>query len=417
MLKINTVTILGANGIMGSNCGGLIAAFGNAKIFMVARTTEKANEGIFKAIASIRSDVIKTQLIPLTYDKLSYCIPRSDWILEALSEDIGIKHYFNIKISKFTKPRAIISTISSGLSITELASDFNKNIQKYFFGTHFFNPPYKMLLCEIIPNPNSSKKIQKDLIEYLEKILRREVIVSKDKPAYVGNRIGFEVLNEALIYAEKYSIPYIDYPLGGITGRIMPPIQTIDLIGLDIYKTVAENMDFKIPNFVKKLISAGKLGNKTGNGFYKFIKNKKYYLDIKKQRYQVFKEFDIDLIRNVKEKIREGKYKDAINLIINSNTEEAKIIQYFFAKYIHVPFSVVGSVAENKEDVDKAMGYGFNWLPPSALIDLIGGKLTAINLLNKFNLDIPIVLAKHKNISTFYTLQDRLEYCSFLRAI
>ena len=130
MIDIKTVTILGANGHMGSLCGGLIAAFGNAKVFMVSRTMKKANEGIAKAVISVRSDIIKNSLIPLTYDDLSVCIPKSDWILEASSEDINIKHSLNTQISKLVKPKTIISTISSGLSIADLASDFNKNIQK-----------------------------------------------------------------------------------------------------------------------------------------------------------------------------------------------------------------------------------------------------------------------------------------------
>lgn len=417
MLKINFVTILGANGNMGSLLGGLIAAFGNAKIFMVARTIKKANEGIARAIDSVRSDVIKNNLIPLTYNNLSTCVSKSDWILECLPEDISIKLSMNTQISKFTKPKTTVSTTSSGLSITGLASDFNKDIQKHYFGTHFFNPPYKMLLCEVIPNPNSDKSIQQDLVEYLEKILLRQVIISKDMPAYIGNRIGFEILNEALIYGEKYGIPYIDYLLGGITGRIMPPLQIIDFIGLDVYKAVAENMDLKIPNFINKLIAKGKLGNKAGNGLYKFSKNNKYYLNIKKDRYKLLRKPNIRLIENVKNEIKEGRYKEAISMLMNSNTKEARIIQYFFAEYIHVSFSLIGSVAKNKEDVDKAMAYGFNWLPPSALIGLIGGKLNAINLLNKFNLSTPRELSKYKNRATFYTLQNILDHRSLLRAI
>ncbi len=406
MLKINTVTILGANGNMGSLCGGLIAAFGDTKVFMVARTINKANEGIVRAIDSVKSDVIKHNFIPLTYDNLSLCIPKSDWIIEACTEDINVKYSLNHRISKFVKPKTIISTTTSSLSITNLAAVFDKDMQSYYFGTHFFNPPYKRLLCEVIPGPNSARKIQNELAEYLEKKLIRQVIICRDLPAFVANRIAFEILNKALIFGQKYGIEYIDYLLGGITGRVMPPLRTIDFIGLDIYKEIAENMGFRIPLYVNKLICAGKLGNKTGSGIYG-VNNKN----------QTSKRTKVEFIEGVKEKIREGKYKEAISVLINSHTKEAKIIQYFFAKYIQVSFSMVNTVTEKIEDVDKAMAYGYNWLPPSVLIDLIGDKHRVIDLLNKFKLDVPVKLLEHKSTSVFYTLQNILDYRSYLRSI
>lgn len=417
MIRVNTVTILGANGNMGSLCGGLIAAFGNVKVFMVSRTMNKARIGIAKAMDSIKSDVIKNRLIPLTYSDLATCIPKSDWILEAVSEDIDIKHFLNSQISKFIKPKTIVSTTSSGLSITDLALDFDKDTQKYYFGTHFFNPPYKMLLCEVISNPNSDPKIQKRLISYLEIILLRQVIISKDKPAFVGNRIAFNILNEALIYSQRYGISYIDYLLGGVTGRVMSPLKTVDLVGLDICKAVVENIGLVLPPYVNELINKKKLGNKIGCGLYKFTKDEVREWDIDKHKYKRIVQFNSDLINHVKEKIREGKYKDAISIIINANTKEAKIIQYFFAKYIYVSFSNIGSVAENVEDVDRAMGFGYNWLPPSALVDLIGGKVNTIKLLEKFNFHTPISLSKYNNAATFYTLQNILDYRIFLRSV
>ncbi len=416
MLNINKVTILGANGNMGSQCAGLIAALGNAKVYMVARTIDKVNEGIDRACESVKSDAIKSNLIPATYDSLSSCIPLSDWVLESSSEDIEIKHTLNGYISSLVKPKTVISTTSSGLSITALASDFSRNLQSNYFGTHFFNPPYKMLLCEVIPNPNSGKKIQVDLVEYLEKVLLRQVITSKDEPAFVGNRIGIEIINEALRYGKKYGIDYIDYLLGGITGRVMPPLQTIDLIGVDIYKAVAENMGLKIPNSINKLILGGRLGNKSGEGLYKPFKNKIYCLNMNENKYEICRMFNFDLIEDVKMKIREGDYQKAIFLLLSSNTREAKIIQYFFAKYIHSAFSIIGTIAKNSEDIDKAMGFGFNWLPPSSLINLLGGRHMAIDLLNKFNLSIPAKLSSSSQEAVFYKLQDRLDYRSFVRS-
>lgn len=406
-MKINFATILGANGNMGSSCGGLIAAFGNVKVFMVSRSIKKANEGIEKAIESVKSDAIRDNFIPKTYDDLAGCISKSDWILEACSEDMAVKRLVNKQISKFVQPRTIISTTTSSFSISTLAADFDPYLQKYYFGTHFFNPPYKMLLCEIIPNPNSDIEVQKNLIEYLEKVLLRQVVVSQDSVAFIANRIAFVILNETIAYGQKYGIEYIDFLLGGISGRVMPPLKTIDLIGLDVYKEVIEHMGLELPSCISKLISQGKLGNKTGSGLYKSTKN----------GYSVPKQFNTGMIRQLIEGIKEGKYKEVISIIISSNTKEAEIVQYFFARYIQVSFSLIGSAVQGIQEIDKAMAFGFNWLPPGALVELIGGKLSTIKLLIKFNLSVPKEFLKYTNGVTFYSRQNTLDYRTFLRTI
>jgi len=116
-MKINTVTILGANGSMGSQCAGIIAGFGNTKIYMVARDLIKAEDGINKAIDSIKSEVIKKQFIPKTYEEIKECISKSDWIFECTSEDLEIKQNLNNQIAQYKPKNSIVSTVSSGLSI------------------------------------------------------------------------------------------------------------------------------------------------------------------------------------------------------------------------------------------------------------------------------------------------------------
>lgn len=430
MSNIKTVTILGANGTMGSQCAGIIAGFGNAKVFMIARSIEKANEGISGAIDSIKSDIIKNQLIPKTYDDIKECVKQSDWIFELTAEDINIKHDINKQISKFKKPKAIVSTVSSGLSIDELAKDFSKNEQKYYFGTHFFNPPYKMLLCELIPNSNSDPKIQKELFEYLQNILHRKVVVTKNTPGFAGNRIGFQLLNEAVLFAEKNknkgAFSYIDKLLGGFTGRAMPPFPTIDLVGLDVHKAIVDNIynltndfardSFKITKTFEYLIEKRFLGNKEGNGIYKKEETEKLVFDIDTKKYKSIPKYDFKFINETKEKISEGKYEEAYQILMNTNTYESNIIQYFFARYISYSLSLVGSVVKTKEDIDKVMAYGFSWLPPCALIDLIGNKDKIIKLLKKYKMKIPKVILKHSSNKNFYTLQSELDFRSFIKA-
>lgn len=427
-MRIRTVTILGANGTMGSQCAGIIAGFGNAKIYMIARNINKAKDGINRATDSIKSDVIKKQLIPKTYGDIKECVSKSDWIIECASENLDIKQGLNYQINKFKSKNSIVSTISSGLSISELSKSFDKETN--YFDTHFFNPPYKMLLCELVSSPNSGPNIQKELFDFLKNKLHREVVITKDTPGFAGNRIGFQLLNESLQFAEKYQkqggIALIDKLLGGFTGRAMPPIATIDLVGLDTHKAIVDNIykltndnaheSFKLPKFVDYLISNNFLGNKNNQGLYKKEGDQKLVFNIDKKSYEPIPKFNIEFIDQVKEFISNGEYKKAFAIILKIKTFESKIVQYFLARYVSYSLSLVGNVVETKEDIDKVMAYGFNWLPPCALIDLIGGKDEIIKLIKKNNLLIPDEINKHSSKEIFYTLQNELDFRSFIKA-
>lgn len=429
-MKIKTVTILGANGNMGSQCAGIIAGFGNAKVYMIARNLEKAQVGVEKAIDSIKSDAIRTNLIPKTYDDLKECLKDSDWIVEIVAEDPKTKHTINQQITQYKRPGAIVSTVSSGLSINQLAQDFSPEEQKYYFCTHFFNPPYKILLCELVSNANSNPKIQEELKLYLQNTLHRKVVITNDTPGFAGNRIGFQLLNEAVQFSLKYpkegGIAYIDYLLGGFAGHALPPIATIDLVGLDVHRAIVNNISnltndhahetFKMPKFMEYLISHESLGNKTGHGLYQIERDQKLVFNISKNIYETIPKLNLDLIERVKEKISNGEYSQAYKLILESDTIESQIIQHFFARYLSYSLSLVGTVVKTKENVDQVMAYGFNWLPPCALIDLIGGKNQAIKLIKKFKMIIPNSISQHSSTEKFYTLQNILDYRSFIKA-
>ncbi len=430
MLKIKVVTIIGANGAMGSQCAGIIAGFTDATVYMISRDIVKSKIGIEKAIVSIKSDAIRLRLIPKTFDDLQECVSKSDWVFELASEDIKIKHQINKQISKYKKPQAIVSTVSSGLSINELAKDFSEVEQSYYFGTHFFNPPYKMILCELIPNENSNSLIQSELLDFLQNVLHRKVVECQDKPGFAGNRIGFQLLNEAIQLAEKNNhkggSAYIDKLLGGFTGRAMPPIATVDLVGLDVHKAIVENIykltndkahdTLKLPTSVISLIAKKYLGNKTKQGFYKKEEDRKMFFDFKKEDYEDLPKYDFEFINQAKQKISNGEYENAFKIILGANTEESKIIQYFLARYISYSLSLVGTVVKTKEDVDKVMAYGFNWLSPCALVDLLGGKEKVIKLIKEFGFQVPTELNKYSSEYKFFTLQNELDFRSFIKA-
>ena len=282
-MKINTVTVIGANGALGIGVASIFASFGNAKVYMIARTLEKSNKAIEKVGDSVRAHSVCENLEPKTYKDIKECIERSDLIIETVVEDLNIKKKIHSEINKYKKSIAISSSVTSGISINELSKCYSKANKGNFFGIHFFNPPYNLQLCELIASNDSNKMIERELKGYLESNLYRKVIRVKDTPGFLANRIGFQFINKAMQYAEKYKdeggIDYIDNILGCFTGRNMPPLYTANFVGLDVHKAIVDNIylntkdfanhTFKLPDFVNELINDGRLGEKSKEGLYK----------------------------------------------------------------------------------------------------------------------------------------------------
>lgn len=435
LMNFKKASVIGANGIMGAKIAGLIAGFGNLDVYMVARDIDKSKEGIEIAVKSVRSNTIRKKLIPTTYHEIHKVLSQSDWVIEAVPENYKIKNEINKIISSTKKEKRIISTITSGLSINKLAKSFNQEDRKNYFGIHFFNPPYKMLLCELIPSFFSDLNIMSKLSSYLENFLLRKVIISKDLPGFIANNIGFQLLNESAQFAEKYQdsggIALIDELLNNYTGRPMSPLALIDNIGLDVYEAIVDNLfqntnnsikeTFRLPSFLRKLIAEKKLGRKKGVGFYKYThsKNKdeeKYVYDIKTQKYIPYPKFNFPFIKKIKNEIYYGDYHKGIEKLKNSKTKEAHIVKYFIARYISHSFSLVGKVTDSIDTIDRAMVFGFNWLPPSAFINLFGGTKKTVNLIKKYHFPISkSLLIYQKTKSDNYNLKNELNIYSLIK--
>lgn len=233
-MKINVVTVIGANGTLGVGVSAIFASFGNAKVYMIARTLEKANIAIKKAADSVKARAIMDNMIAKTYDDVEDCIKESDLVIETIIEEYGAKQEIHRLINQYIGKNTIASTVTSGISINKISENYNLENRKNFIGIHFFNPPYSLQLCEIIASKYTDKKMENILEEYLSTVLFRKVIKTKDEAGFLANRIGFQFINKAMQYAEEYKeeggIDYIDTILGCFTGRNMPPLSTADFV-------------------------------------------------------------------------------------------------------------------------------------------------------------------------------------------
>lgn len=385
---IKTVTVVGANGTMGANVSAIFASFGDATVYMVSRDKEKSMKAASRSGKSVKADSIVKKLIPADYSMLDECVKASDLVFESAAENLEIKISLHTMIGKSLKKGAVACTGSSGLSITRLAECYPEELRGQFFGVHMFNPPYQLTLCELTASPYSSAELYDELKDYLSRTLHRTVAESKDLPAFLGNRIGFYVINEALQYAEKYQdnggIDYIDSLLGPFTGRTMPPITTADFVGLDVHKAIVDNIfentndyvhdKFILPGYVRNLIDQGRLGRKTGEGLYKLIRNDsgdKWMMvyDIKTGTYREEIKYSFPFALRIKAYLRDGDYDEAIRELINNRSQEADICLRFLLRYIVYALYTAEHVGYDLRVADDVMATGFTWCPPFAMME------------------------------------------------
>lgn len=386
MMNIQKVTVIGVTGTMGANVAGIFSSFGDAKVFCVGRNIDKVRKTIPRIVGSVKADAIAKNLIPADFSMLEECVSQSDLVFESAKEDIYIKKEIAIRVGKVLQSHAITCTGSSGLSITDIAACYPEKLRGQFFGVHMFNPPYSMSLCELISSKYSNKKVKEDLKEYLREKLYRTVVEVKDSPAFLGNRIGFQFINEALQYAEKYKdnggIDYIDALLGSFTGRTMAPLMTSDFVGLDVHRAIVDNIykntndyareTFVFPEYAQKLVNDGKLGRKSGGGLYQLVKyenglNRMTVYDINTGLYRDIIPYVFPFADKMKKRIAEGDYIKAFDRLINNHSQEAEICLSFLLKYIIYSLYATEEVGFSVEDADDVMATGFNWCPPMAM--------------------------------------------------
>jgi len=243
----------------------------------------------------------------------------------------------------------------------------------------------------------------------------RSVIVCADTPAFAGNRIGFKVLNEVAQLAERHGVQLMDTLIGPYTGRAMAPLATIDLVGWDVHQAIVDNVyanvrdeaidSFRLPTYMARLVQHGHLGNKTPllGGFYRRVTHEgraegkrtvTEVLDPATGRYrEVERELTIPFVEQIKDLNRRGRYREGLARFMEADGAEADLARRVILGYVSYALNRVGpgEVVQRYEDVDRIMATGFNWAPPSVLVDLIGLERT-IQALERYDLPVPELL-------------------------
>ncbi len=334
-------------------------------------------------------------------DDLGRCA-EADWIIEVVAENLEIKRSLLSRVAQFRKPGAIVTTNTSGLPVHLIAESMSEEFQQHWAGTHFFNPPRYMKLVEVIPGPKTLPQVIETLGEFCDRRLGKGVVIAKDTPNFIANRIGtFSMLNAIRLMAKLgMTIEEVDACTGPAVGwPKSATFRTADLVGLDVLVHVVKNIYetapndeshemYKVPAVIEEMARRGWLGDKTGQGFYKKVKGEGekeiLTLDLNTMEYrprQKAKFASLEMgkaIEDTRERLRslvgpllEGQKGDKAQQFIWGGLSEMCL---YAAR--RVP-----EISESVVDVDHAMQWGFAWeMGPFEMMDAIGVKAFAAQI-------------------------------------
>ena len=282
-MDIKTIGVVGS-GIMGSGIAQVAAVTGyNVIIRDINDDILKKNiGGIHKSLDKL---VSKEKMTAADADAVKGRIKstvameevaQADFIVEAATENIAIKKEVYAAIDANAKPETILASNTSSISITELGS-YTKRSER-FIGMHFFNPVPVMKLLEVIPGYNTTKETLETTKAVGEK-MGKIIVTASDRAGFIVSRLLDLYLNEAVFALDEGVGTVEDIDNGMVYGCNYPmgPLALTDLIGLDVILAVMEVMyrengdaKYRPAPLLRKMVRAGKLGRKTGEGFYKY---------------------------------------------------------------------------------------------------------------------------------------------------
>lgn len=323
-----------------------------------------------------------------------------DWIIEAVVEKLEIKKAVFENIEKYRKKGTLVSSNTSGIPMELMIEGRSADFQEYFCGTHFFNPPRYLPLLEIIPSSKTKKEVLSFLTYYGDRYLGKTVVLCKDTPAFVANRIGvysmltvthlMKSLDMTVEEVDRYTGPAIGHPKSAT-------FRTADVVGLDTLKNVAnglvnsaiddESIDvFTLPDFLDKMVSNKWLGEKTKQGFYKKEKDEQgnsviLSLNLKTLEYGPQQKVMSTTLEQIKpiEDIR-----DRIKVFEKGTDKAAVLFRAMHYPLFEYVSRRVPEITNDFYQIDEAMRAGFGWeLGPFEVWDALGVKKTLEKIKNE----------------------------------
>ncbi len=306
-----------------------------------------------------------------------------DWVIEAIIERLDIKQSLMAKVQKAINKDTIVSSNTSGLPIDEITEGRSLSFKKRFLGTHFFNPPRYLKLFEIIPSPNTNPKVVRRLAWFARVHLGKGVVIAKDTPNFIGNRIGvYSMVRTIKEFTEgRFNIKEIDAVTGTLIGRPKSAtFRTADVVGLDtlihvinnLYDGVPDDEErdmFEVPQILKDLVEKGYKGAKTKSGFYKKIG--KDILSINPANMEFEQDEvnvgDLDSIKDA------GGLEDRLRALYASDSRAGSLFRDTTLDILAYSARRLPEISDSPADVDRAIRWGFGYrLGPFETWDVLG---------------------------------------------
>jgi 3-hydroxyacyl-CoA dehydrogenase len=255
-MKIRQAAVLGA-GVMGAQ---IAAHFANAglRVLLLDVTREAAKDGLQRATRLKPDPFFTSETASLIrtggFDEDLAGVKHADWILEAIVERLDAKQALMARVDTVRRDDAIVSSNTSGIPIASIAEGRSESFRRHWLGTHFFNPPRYLRLLELIPTAETSPDVVRNVTEFADLRLGKGVVVAKDVPGFIANRIGMFGLIEVFRTLEsgELTTEEVDAITGPAIGRPKSAtFRTVDIAGVDVVAHVARTLGLELPAYVE----------------------------------------------------------------------------------------------------------------------------------------------------------------------
>jgi len=432
---IKKVAVLGS-GIMGSRIAAHFAGAGLSVLLLdmipaglapEAKSAERnklVNDALSAALKSNPSPVyhkgVAAKITTGNFTDNMKDIANADWMIEVVVERLDIKQQIFTEVEKYRKPGTLISSNTSGIPIHLMLEGRSDDFKKHFCGTHFFNPPRYLRLLEIIPTPDTLPEVVSFLMDYGDRFLGKTVVLCKDTPAFIANRIGVFGMMAIMNSMDKLklSVDEIDALTGPVIGRPKSAtFRTADVVGIDTLVKVANGVfenclddearnQFVIPAWLQQMIDKKWLGDKTGQGFFKKIKSAGgekdiQVLNLETMEYQPRKKPSFAALEAAKP-IED--LKERIKALCTSQDKAGDFYRSFhYPLFSYISYRIP-EITDDLYRIDDAMMAGFGWeIGAFETWDLLGVEKT-LSAMKKAGYPVSAWVEKMlaNGISSFY---------------
>ncbi len=345
--------------------------------------------------------------------KLEHC----DLVIEAIVERLDIKQSLFAKLDDILSGHTVVASNTSGLRIHDMVEGRSERFKKSFLVMHFFNPVRYMKLLEIVAGPETDPQTVKRITRFGEDALGKGIVVGKDTPNFVGNRIGVHAMMTVLHEMEAAGL--LPEDVDAITGPPMAHPKTgtfrlADMVGLDTFVHVAANCYeslpddeerdiFNVPKAVSAMVEKKLLGDKTRAGFYKKTKEGIQTLDLAKLEYRP-RGGDQAIRKTCKDLSKIGSPKKRVKALVATEGKVGEFAWKVLARSLAYSARRIGEIADDVTAIDDAMKWGYNWeLGPFEVWDALGFAETA-DRMKKDGIALPESIDKMKaaGATSFY---------------